>query len=121
MRFAITVSLGFLVAACGSSSYVDGAAGSVAVNTQELVCAPGRSVACVGPAGCSGGQVCDASGTKFAACICGTESGSGGGLAQSTGSVSRANATAPVSCQRVSAARAPFCLRQAQQAALSLL
>ncbi len=34
-------------------------------------CVPGATQACVGPAGCSGGQVCAADGARFEACDCG--------------------------------------------------
>jgi hypothetical protein len=32
---------------------------------------PGATQACVGPGGCSGGQVCAADGGRFEACDCG--------------------------------------------------
>jgi hypothetical protein len=34
-------------------------------------CVPGASQACVGPAGCTGGQTCAQDGTHFEACDCG--------------------------------------------------
>lgn len=34
-------------------------------------CVPGATQACVGPAGCSGGQVCAADGARFETCDCG--------------------------------------------------
>lgn len=34
-------------------------------------CVPGVAVACVGPGGCAGGQMCRADGSGFAACDCG--------------------------------------------------
>jgi hypothetical protein len=34
-------------------------------------CVPGATQACVGPAGCSGGQVCAPDGSQFQACDCG--------------------------------------------------
>jgi hypothetical protein len=34
-------------------------------------CTPGASQACVGPAGCAGGQVCAPDGTKLGLCDCG--------------------------------------------------
>jgi hypothetical protein len=34
-------------------------------------CVPGSTQACVGPAGCSGGQVCAADGARYEACDCG--------------------------------------------------
>ena len=35
------------------------------------VCVAGASVACTGPGGCAGGQVCNAAGSGFEACLCG--------------------------------------------------
>jgi len=35
-------------------------------------CVPGASQACVGPAGCQGGQACRPDGSGFGACDCGT-------------------------------------------------
>jgi hypothetical protein len=35
-------------------------------------CVPGASQACVGPAGCSGGQACLADGSGFGSCDCGS-------------------------------------------------
>ncbi|HXK16374.1 MAG TPA: hypothetical protein VNG33_01120 [Polyangiaceae bacterium] len=37
------------------------------------VCVPGATQACVGPAGCSGGQTCAIDGTHFEACDCGSK------------------------------------------------
>jgi hypothetical protein len=39
--------------------------------TSSPGCTPGASVACVGPAGCKGGQVCLPDGGKFGPCDCG--------------------------------------------------
>ncbi|HVY28654.1 MAG TPA: hypothetical protein VHB79_18990 [Polyangiaceae bacterium] len=36
------------------------------------VCVPGATQACVGPAGCSGGQACSADGTRYGDCNCGS-------------------------------------------------
>lgn len=33
-------------------------------------CVPGQSIACVGPGGCAGGQVCNAAGSGYGACDC---------------------------------------------------
>jgi hypothetical protein len=41
------------------------------VKAPTPACVPGSAQACVGPAGCSGGQVCAADGTHFEACDCG--------------------------------------------------
>lgn len=38
-----------------------------------MVCTPGRSEACIGPGGCAGGQQCNAEGTGFGACDCGSQ------------------------------------------------
>jgi hypothetical protein len=40
----------------------------------RTACVPGATQACIGPAGCSGGQVCAADGLKFEACDCGPAS-----------------------------------------------
>ncbi len=39
------------------------------------VCAPGMSIACAGPGGCSGYQVCNAAGAAYDPCICPGDSG----------------------------------------------
>ena len=44
----------------------------------EQVCVPGKSDACVGLAGCSGGQTCNADGTGYGPCDCGSAGGGGG-------------------------------------------
>lgn len=59
---SLTVSLG-----CGTSS-------------TPTSCTPGMSVACVGTGGCAGGQICNAEGTAFGACMCtGADTGPIGG------------------------------------------
>jgi hypothetical protein len=50
--------LGLILEACGGSASPSGS------------CIPGQSVACVGPAGCTGGQTCAADGRSFGACLC---------------------------------------------------
>lgn len=42
-------------------------------------CTPGQSIACVGPGGCKGGQVCNPDGHSFGACDCGGASAPGSG------------------------------------------
>jgi hypothetical protein len=34
------------------------------------LCQPGRSLACTGPGGCSGGQICNADGSGWGSCVC---------------------------------------------------
>ncbi|MEZ4338521.1 MAG: hypothetical protein R3B82_18020 [Sandaracinaceae bacterium] len=51
LLFGVTVSLG-----CDGST----------------ACVPGESVACTGPGGCAGFQICNAEGTGFGACQCGS-------------------------------------------------
>ncbi len=58
----LPLTLAFALGACGS----------------DPVCAPGASVACVGAGGCMGGQVCNAAGSGFGACACGTPIVDGG-------------------------------------------
>jgi lysophospholipase L1-like esterase len=41
-----------------------------------MICAPGQSIACVGPGACPGGQACNADGRGYGLCNCG--SGAGG-------------------------------------------
>lgn len=66
---ALTLAL----TACGGSddesTLFGGDAGS------SGACTPGQSVACVGPGGCQGGQVCRADGEGFEACECGGDAG----------------------------------------------
>jgi hypothetical protein len=62
MTGALLVALAAVVANCGSR-----------------VCAPGQSVLCNGPGGCLGGQVCNADGTAFGVCDCGSTGGGAGG------------------------------------------
>ena len=65
----VTTTLALSAYAC-SGSNSQGSGGS-------HVCVPGSSVACTGPAGCSGGQVCKADGSGYDTCACG--GGDGGG------------------------------------------
>jgi len=51
------------VAACGTTQ---------ATTDASTVCVPGTSIACVGTGGCSGGQACNAQGTGYGACDCGS-------------------------------------------------
>lgn len=63
VAFGWAISAGFLIAACGSSSSDGGSTASV--------CTPGASAACTGAGGCSGGYICNESGTAFGDCDCG--------------------------------------------------
>ncbi len=49
-------------------------------------CTPGASVACTGPSGCPGGQVCNGDGASYAICVCDSSSGSGSGGSSGGGS-----------------------------------
>jgi hypothetical protein len=64
--------LGAIAAACSSSPgdelTPDGSA--TGLDGTALLCVPGRSVACVGAAGCAGGQVCAADGLSYGSCEC---------------------------------------------------
>ncbi len=64
IRWGMCLSLAVALSACSSA---------------KQKCVPGESVACVGPAGCQGGQACNANGTGYGACLCGSGGGSGGG------------------------------------------
>jgi hypothetical protein len=64
-------------------------AGCSSNSESASVCAPGRSVACVGVGGCIGGQVCASDGSSFGPCLC-QETGSkvigpAGGVVQTGG------------------------------------
>src|SRR5581483_995807 len=60
--------VGVFVAACGTTATPD--AGT-------KVCVPGASVACVGPGGCNGAQVCNSAGTALGVCDCGAQTDGG--------------------------------------------
>jgi hypothetical protein len=59
---AVVIALG--AAWCGGSS-----------GTNPSRCVPDQSIACAGPAGCSGFQVCSADGSAYGPCACATEGG----------------------------------------------
>ncbi|NUO53083.1 MAG: hypothetical protein HOV80_29905 [Polyangiaceae bacterium] len=82
MRFllsGVAILATVLLASCGDSE-------------SQAACTPGESVACTGPAGCSGFQVCSTDGSSFGTCDCGgattaatgstttTSSGAGGDM-----------------------------------------
>lgn len=46
-----------------------------ACSPATTACTPGASVACTGPGGCSGGQVCRSDGSGYEACVCGVDGG----------------------------------------------
>jgi len=77
IRFVSICAIGFaLVGAFGGGCGNSGGGGNDA-STQA--CTPGDSKACTGAGGCAGGQVCNADGTGYGACDCGTsDSGSDG-------------------------------------------
>jgi hypothetical protein len=62
MKFAFALAVSAAAAGSGGGS----------------VCTPGQSVACVGPGGCAGGQVCAADGRGFGACDCAGRPDDGG-------------------------------------------
>ena len=64
-------------AVTGGGSAVTGG-GSSSMGGGSPSCLPGQSVACVGVAGCSGGQICNADGMSFGACDCGVVAPDGG-------------------------------------------
>lgn len=71
MRSAI-VAFSILLAACSSEDDGTGR------QQPALVCAPGKSESCLGPAGCQGGQVCNDQGTAWGECVCGSTGDEGG-------------------------------------------
>jgi hypothetical protein len=64
------LATGFAIAACSSPP------GESADGSPVTSCVPGQSVACAGPGGCEGTQVCASDG-KFGACGCGEDRDSG--------------------------------------------
>lgn len=58
-----------LVFALGLASGCD--AGNGEVEEGPLLCVPGESRSCTGPAGCAGGQICNGDGRAYGACVCG--------------------------------------------------
>jgi hypothetical protein len=65
-RTATTLLVGALVGLGASCS-----------STPTDLCVPGHSVACAGPAGCSGEQVCASDGQSYGGCLCGSSAGTG--------------------------------------------
>jgi hypothetical protein len=45
---------------------------SAPISPRLQACVPGATQACVGPGGCSGGQVCASDGARFESCDCGS-------------------------------------------------
>lgn len=45
---------------------------SVPLSPRLQACVPGATQACVGPGGCTGGQVCSSDGARFESCDCGS-------------------------------------------------
>jgi hypothetical protein len=68
----------------GAGGAGPGGAGQGGAGGATLLCVPGQSVACVGPAACAGGQVCMADGSGYQPCVCGAP-GTGGGAGTSSG------------------------------------
>jgi hypothetical protein len=63
-------------------------AASCSSSTRVVLCTPGASVACTGPGGCTGGQVCSSDGAGYGGCLCGSAdsgSGSSSGASAATG------------------------------------
>jgi hypothetical protein len=69
MRWGILATGVVVLAACGGASQSRSSDGGL--DATVPLCTPGKSVACVGPGGCSGGQACNAGGTAYATCDCG--------------------------------------------------
>jgi hypothetical protein len=79
-----TVALGLSLALGGCTSHkrsggTQGAAGDDG-DDDNRVCSPGATQVCVGPGACSGGQVCVADGSRWAACECGGNEGGADGI-----------------------------------------
>lgn len=70
VAFGWAILGGLVIVACGSSSSSSGA-------DAAAICIPGASVACTGVGSCSGGHVCNQSGTGYGDCLCGASTDSG--------------------------------------------
>ena len=66
MRVGIIAAL-TAIAACGGSALTS------PPDASTMLCTPNRSVACVGAGGCAGGQACNAEGSGYLPCDCGSE------------------------------------------------
>jgi len=61
----------------------------------KQLCTPGTTQRCVGPAACEGGQSCNADGTGYSACDCGTPGAAPASSAPPPSSASPASSAAP--------------------------
>lgn len=68
--WAGVLSCVLLLAACSGSDDA-GLNGISAATTAVPVCTAGEAIACVGPGGCAGGQVCAQDGSGYGVCECG--------------------------------------------------
>lgn len=76
--FAIPLTVG-----CAAQSELpDGGSGGAMTST---LCVPGHQVACACPGGTEGIQVCNAAGTAYEVCACGSGTGGAGGAGGGTG------------------------------------
>lgn len=64
-----------LLVGCSGATTTTADAGGGDADGQSPVCVLGESVACTGPGGCAGGQVCE--GDRFGPCLCGPEDDAG--------------------------------------------
>jgi hypothetical protein len=81
MRGLMIGIVGCGLAAC-STSALDGG-----------TCVPGQSITCVGPAGCAGGQICEADGKGYGVCQCASTSGTTGSSSGTNGGSSTSGTT----------------------------
>jgi hypothetical protein len=56
----------------GTGAQGGSAAGSGGETGSNPVCVPGTTMECIGPGACRGGQSCNAEGTGYGTCDCGT-------------------------------------------------
>lgn len=89
------------IAACGTLQ-------SSAPDAGTTVCTPGATIACVGPAGCSGGQACKQDGTGYGLCDCGVADGGGGDADNDSGGGEAGNDAGGVLVQHAAASKAEW-------------
>ena len=76
----------------GGNDANNGGAGGVA--STLIVCSPGATQQCVGPGSCQGAQACNATGTGWSVCDCGTSMGGSGNAGGSTSNAGGAGGVA---------------------------
>jgi hypothetical protein len=78
VRSPLPLAVLAVAAACGGAT-LDASQPDASSHEGSVGCVPNQSIACVGPGGCAGGQACNADGTAYSPCDCGSADDAGGG------------------------------------------